>query len=71
VHVIRDSDKIKMGVTMFLNMECAVRGGLPTCHEICRVRVFREEGKGIFIWFSMVVLCDDLRRLCLREVGFS
>ena len=28
MHAIRDSDKIDMGVTMFLNMECAVRGGL-------------------------------------------
>ena len=43
-----------MGATMFLNMECAgaVRGGLPTCHEICRVRVFREEGKVIFYMVS-------------------
>ena len=41
-----------MGVTTFLNMECAVRGGLPTCHEICRVRVFREEGKVIFYMVS-------------------
>jgi hypothetical protein len=58
---------------MFLNTECAgaVRGGLPTCREICRVRVFREEGKGVIIWFPMMVLCDGLRRRCFRKVGFS
>lgn len=61
-----------MGVTTFLNMECAVRGGLPTCHEICRVRVcFVRREKLFFIWFPMMDLCDDLRRPCLRKVGFS
>ena len=30
------------------------------------VFVFREERKEIFIWFPMMVLCDDLRRPCLH-----